>query len=211
MALENAVRFLVDLGLVDVVLPFILVFAVVYALLQRTLVLGTEKGEPRSALNATVAFVFAFFAVASLQQVDFIKTFSGIVGVGVVVVLVVAMIGGLIGAKSNSKLLLGSGVVVAIAGLLIILSKLGLLPDRLSDLSSPEWGIPFFLVLAFFVVGWFIVSASPTKYAEKPAEKEKAAEAAPGKGQTAGAAKPGKLVKELSEKELEKPGFIWGR
>ncbi len=43
MALEDVIRPLVDLGLVDVILPFLLVFVIVYATLQRTEVLGTGK------------------------------------------------------------------------------------------------------------------------------------------------------------------------
>ena len=39
----NAIQFLDRLGVYDVLLPFILVFAIVFAILERTKVLGTEK------------------------------------------------------------------------------------------------------------------------------------------------------------------------
>ena len=42
-SLQNALQFFKELGLFDVVLPFILVFALVYAVLEKTMILGKEK------------------------------------------------------------------------------------------------------------------------------------------------------------------------
>jgi hypothetical membrane protein len=84
MATESNFRGIIDffdkVGLYDVVLPFILVFTIVFAILEKTKVLGTEdiggKPYPRKNLNAMTAFVIAFLVVASSKLVEIITTVS---------------------------------------------------------------------------------------------------------------------------------------
>ncbi len=75
--LGNVIVFLDKLGVYDVILPFLLVFTIVYAVLDKTRVLGMEKigGEwyPRRNLNSLVAFVIGFLVVASGQLVALIN------------------------------------------------------------------------------------------------------------------------------------------
>ena len=65
---RNVLEFLDTLGVYDVLLPFILVFAIMFAILEKSKVLGTEtKGDvtiPKRNINSLVAFVIAFFVVA---------------------------------------------------------------------------------------------------------------------------------------------------
>jgi hypothetical protein len=65
------------LGIYDVVLPFLLVFTIVFAIMEKTKVLGVEKtaqGEfTRKNLNAMTAFVVAFLVVASSRLVAIIN------------------------------------------------------------------------------------------------------------------------------------------
>lgn len=72
-ALGQAVDFLVDFGFFDVILPFLLVFTVVFGILEKTRIFGVEKigGEeyPKKNLNSMVAFVMAFFVIATKQIV----------------------------------------------------------------------------------------------------------------------------------------------
>src|SRR3989338_801425 len=73
---RNALMFFDKLGLYDVVLPFLLVFTIVFALFEKTRVFGTEKAGDkeytRKNLNGMAAFVIAFFVVASSQLVQII-------------------------------------------------------------------------------------------------------------------------------------------
>ena len=73
--LSNAIEFLKDFGLFDVVLPFLLVFTFVFAILEKTRVLGTETDgkSPKKNLNAMVSFVFAFLVVATNKIVTAIN------------------------------------------------------------------------------------------------------------------------------------------
>ncbi len=74
---EGVLVFFHNVGVYEVVLPFLLVFTIVYALLDKTRVLGVEQvGDatlPKRNVNSMVAFVIAFFVVASAQLVAIIN------------------------------------------------------------------------------------------------------------------------------------------
>ena len=76
----NAIVFLDRIGIYDVVLPFILVFTIVFAILEKSRVFGTEtvKGVSytKKNVNALVSFSIAFFVVASSQLVQIITKVS---------------------------------------------------------------------------------------------------------------------------------------
>ena len=71
--LGKAIEFFRDFGLFDVVLPFLFVFTVVFAILEKTRILGTLKfkGEdiPNKNLNSMVAFVVGLLVVATANVV----------------------------------------------------------------------------------------------------------------------------------------------
>ena len=77
-AFREVLEFFERLGIYDVILPFLLVFTLVFAIFERTKVLGTEKldGEETSKknLNAMTSFVIAFLVVASAQMVSIINS-----------------------------------------------------------------------------------------------------------------------------------------
>lgn len=72
--------FLDKLGVFDVVLPFLLVFTIAFAMLEKTKVFGTEtvdgKTYAKKNLNALASFAIAFFTVASARVVDALTQIS---------------------------------------------------------------------------------------------------------------------------------------
>jgi len=74
--LGNVLEFFGRLGVYDVILPFILVFTIVFAILERTRILGTEDNQTKKNLNAMVAFVIGFLVIASSQLVGTITQVS---------------------------------------------------------------------------------------------------------------------------------------
>jgi len=78
---RDAIVFFEKLGIYDVVLPFLLVFTIVFAILEKTKVLGTEEIEgakySKKNLNAIVAFTIAFITIASSRLVEIIADVSG--------------------------------------------------------------------------------------------------------------------------------------
>ncbi len=83
--------FLDKIGVFDVVLPFLLIFTIVFAILEKTKVFGTEtqdgKTYTKKNLNALASFAIAFFAVASSRVVQAVTQISA----NVVVLLVAAV------------------------------------------------------------------------------------------------------------------------
>ncbi len=76
---RGVLLFFDKLGIYDVVLPFLLVFTIVYAILEKTKAFGMEEVEgkmiPRRNLNGMTAFVVAFFVIASTRLVAIINEF----------------------------------------------------------------------------------------------------------------------------------------
>ena len=74
---RGAIEFLGKLGVYDVVLPFLLVFTIVFAILEKTKILGIEKIDGKELtkknLNAMVAFVMAFLVIASTKLVSIVN------------------------------------------------------------------------------------------------------------------------------------------
>src|SRR5574341_1471553 len=94
--LGGVLEFFKELGIYDVVLPFILVFTIMFAILERTKIFGTEgeKKYTKKNLNAMVSFVIAFLVVASSKLVEAItKVSSEIIVLLLLVVFFLMMVG----------------------------------------------------------------------------------------------------------------------
>jgi hypothetical protein len=74
---RGTLAFFDKLGVYDVVLPFLLVFTLMFAILEKTAVFGKEKVDgkeiTRKNMNGMMAFVTAFFVVASTRLVAIIN------------------------------------------------------------------------------------------------------------------------------------------
>ncbi|MBI2111952.1 hypothetical protein HYT52_00250 [Candidatus Woesearchaeota archaeon] len=70
---RGAIEFLGEVGIYDVVLPFLLVFTIMFAILEKTKILGIDKigghEYTKKNLNAITSFVVAFLVIASTQLV----------------------------------------------------------------------------------------------------------------------------------------------
>src|SRR3989344_5743650 len=77
---RDIIVFFDKIGIYDVVLPFLLVFTIVFAILEKTRVFGIEEIEgkkyTKKNLNAMTAFVISFLVVASSKLVDTITEVS---------------------------------------------------------------------------------------------------------------------------------------
>jgi len=76
-AFRGVIEFFGRLGIYDVILPFLLVFTIVFAIFEKTKVLGTEEIDGRTYtkknLNAIASFVIGFLVVASSNLVRIIN------------------------------------------------------------------------------------------------------------------------------------------
>ncbi|MBI4448523.1 hypothetical protein HY641_00660 [Candidatus Woesearchaeota archaeon] len=72
----RVIDFFIKLGIYDVVLPFLLVFTIVFAILQKTRVIGKMKEGSNKNLDSMAAFCIAFMVIASAQLVEIITQVS---------------------------------------------------------------------------------------------------------------------------------------
>ena len=94
--LSDALGFLGRFGFFDVLLPFLLIYVMVFAILERTRIFGTEDAgktkAPRSNLNALFAFSIALIAVVSSRVVSTLNSAIGPIMILLVLVVLFLMI-----------------------------------------------------------------------------------------------------------------------
>src|SRR3989344_6447433 len=76
-AFRGMIGLLNKLGVYDVILPFLLVFTIIFAILEKTKIFGIDKVDgkelPKKNINAMVAFVIGFLVIASTKLVGIIN------------------------------------------------------------------------------------------------------------------------------------------
>lgn len=91
---RGVIDFMGDLGIYDVVLPFLLVFTVTFAILEKSKIFGTftvgKEEVTRKNLNSMVAFVLGFIAVASSKVVGIIN--QGLANIMIVMICIFAFL-----------------------------------------------------------------------------------------------------------------------
>lgn len=186
-ALGNALVFLTDLGVFEVILPFLLVFTMVFAFLEKTKIYGTEeyKSEDgkihqvtRKNLNSMTAFVIAFFVVASAQLVALISEVTSKFVILLVLIFTFTLtIGAFQKQEKDGFFLKGTWaiifeIIIFVGIALIFLDALGWLDSIYRYLLSNWTGevvATIFMVLIFVGLIWFI-TADPKPTPEKKKE-----------------------------------------
>lgn len=133
--LGGAVEFLQDFGFFDVVLPFLLVFTLVFGILEKTKIFGTEKVNdidyPKKNINAMIAFVIAFFFVTAKEIVASVREALPLVSLILLAIVSFLMLVGSFVATDkefNFLELFGQGWKLPIA-IVFILSIVGIFFD----------------------------------------------------------------------------------
>lgn len=153
-AFGNAMEFMVRLGVFETVLPFLLVFTLVFAFLEKTKIFGTEEYRSevdgkhytitRKSLNSMLAFTIAFFVIASTQMVALINEItSKMVLILILVFAFVLTVGSMQKQTKEGFFLEGTWKIVfeviAFIGIaLIFLDALGWL-DKFFDWVAGAW------------------------------------------------------------------------
>ncbi len=188
MAQEYVFQRLADWGVFDVILPFILIFALVYAVLQKTKILG----EKSKNFNVVIALVMGasvvvphilygtmdpadrYLTTGFLDPVKIINNALPNVSVILIAILMVLLIFGIWGSRvklGNNSL---SGIIALFAFLAVIFifgSAAGWwnIPNWLWVLQDPDTQALVITILVFAIIIWWI-----TKDNEKENEKKDA-------------------------------------
>jgi hypothetical protein len=161
--LQNALSTLESFGIRDVILPFILIFTLVYAVLLKAKILGEKKN-----FNVVIALVLALAVViphvtgtypAESDVVNIINTALPQISLVLVAIISVMILVGIWGVDSPWANLTGLVVFIALAAVIFIFgSAAGWWPffGFLSFLSDPDIQALLVIVLVFGLIVWFI-------------------------------------------------------
>lgn len=144
---RGVIDFFQTLGVYDVILPFLLIFSIVFAILEKTKVLGTEEAHghkyTKKNLDAMVAFVIAFLVVASTKLVALINNFlANAITILVLIIMFLILVGAVFKGDEDGFLKDGPAktAFMVIVGVVIVLIFLHSIPtDEGSDWLEAGW------------------------------------------------------------------------
>lgn len=139
--LQGTLDFLGDIGLYDVVLPWLLVFSIVFAILEKTKVLGTEEFDgkkfTKKSLNSIVAFAIAFLVIASAELVEvLVKVSSQIVVLLFLSILFLLLVGSFL--KEGDPVFLEGGWKITFM-IIMFVGIVGIFLSALKTSSGDSW------------------------------------------------------------------------
>lgn len=156
-----------DIGFYEVALPFLLVFTITFAILQKIKIFGTAGKN----FNAVIALVMAFLVVRNGAIVEVMNTFLPQISLISVIIVVTLLLVGILLNKENAGFtgtLGGIGILLTIGAIIFaFLSSSGALgweiPSWL-NISSGDWN--FYIGLLIFFLFFMYITADSG--ADKP-------------------------------------------
>lgn len=154
-----------SVGGYEVVLPFLLVFTVIFAILQKVKILGTdEEGRPRKNINLVIALILGLLFIApqnylfGLDVVSVVNSFLPKVSLAIVVGLMVILMIGLFGGGDE-----WTGFAFVLAVLFSFLAIVWALIPAEYSMYWPYWlsltpqdKAVLLTVCVFVIVIWFV-------------------------------------------------------
>lgn len=151
---EDVIRDLQSIGVYEYLLPFLLIFAIIFAVLEKTQILGEHK----SNINVVVSLIFGLLIVAQQGIIETINNFLPNVSLIIVVILALLLVVGLMVGKKFEGIkgpILGLGIIVVIIAFVI-----ALWPNEINFMSSYDKETLLYtalIIAAVIAVVWLIV------------------------------------------------------
>ncbi len=131
--LQSAIDFLESFGFFDIILPFILVFTLLFAIFEKTEVLGKDKKN----LNALVSFAIAFFVVGATNIIPVLKDALPMISLVLVVIIsFLILYGSLHTGKKEFEL---SKYYKGLIGLLVFIGVILIFAGAIKTDSGDSW------------------------------------------------------------------------
>lgn len=178
-AFRNVIIFFQEIGLYDVVLPFLLVFTIVFAILEKTKVFGSEtidgKEYPRKNLNAVTSFSIAFFVIASSKLVEIISTVSSYTVILLMLSILFLLLVGSFMKEGEGGFLTGNWnylfMIIMFVGIVLIfiyaLGWWGTIWDFFQFETGGEVVGSLILIVILVLFIWYIVKGESPKTSKK--------------------------------------------
>jgi len=124
-AIKGPVQALVNAGLMDVLLPFVLIFGITYGILERTNVLGVGKRKE----NTLAAVAIAFLSVFAVNTLNIVNMLVAYLSLAMITGVFLALIFGVVGAKLEkpNKMMMGILGLIFFVTILFVLVESGLI------------------------------------------------------------------------------------
>ena len=183
---RGTIDFFGRLGIYDVILPFLLVFTIVFAILEKTKVFGLEEIEgkkyPKKNLDAMVAFVIAFFVVASSKLVEIITQVSSQVVIFLLLSILFLILVGSFHKEEEEGFFLKGGwnttfmliMFIGIVGIFLNAIKtedgqtwLSWIMDFISTKWNTDWVASLILIGVIIGFMWYVMGGSGPKKEKK--------------------------------------------
>jgi hypothetical protein len=140
----------------DMILPFVLIFTLVFAILEKTKVFGEGKQQINAIIGAVVALIFVAFS----KYVDWVKDFSIFLVIGLFIIFVFLMLWGFVWGSEKDilgkeaigiKWTIGIIALVVVAGFFVVRSGVW---DKLKSSADFSSNLLFiiFIIAAIVVV-----------------------------------------------------------
>ena len=139
----------------NVILPFLLIFTVIFAILQKTKLFEGKKG-----IDIIVALVIGLIFVGVQSVVGFTLKLLPITAALIVVLLSIYLVFGFIGVHQSKALQIALGIVFGIALIVVLLWATGTMP-RTSGIRLSEQAIAY--IVFFLALGGAIAVAVTSK------------------------------------------------
>jgi len=135
-----------QIGVFDILLPLLLVFTVVYAVLDRTKIFGNDK----KSVNTIVALVVSFLAMQNIYITSFFKILFAQVALGIAILIAVIILTAMMmGSKDNHSW----RFILTILGFVVFIWMF----SRAADEYQRYYGIYAF---GIFTSEWWAANAS---------------------------------------------------
>jgi hypothetical protein len=192
--LAQGINTLVEMGIADVVLPFLLVFTVIFAILQKTLILGSKKeGEkkiPYKNYNIILSLILGLLVIIPhvvmgtgdpfdgrlnngwLDVVEIMNNSLPNISLIAVMIIMVMILAGLMKINIFGTNLAGIMAIICVIGVgFIFLASAGIfsynLPPWLDFMNDDETRGAMIIILVFGLLIWFI-TREPKKEKTSP-------------------------------------------
>ncbi len=135
-------------------LPFLLIFFIVFAVLERTKIFGEEKKQ----LNALISFIIALIFVAAIYPKIVVANLILFLTVALVVIFVVLLLWGFVfgdikeGFKPDKWMKLVLGILIGVAVLIAVFWATGIEWTVFSFLFKQSWSSALWINVLFVVV-----------------------------------------------------------
>jgi len=138
--------------LTDFVYPFILVFAIVFGILQKTKLLGGDKKQ----LDAIVAFVVGMIFVAFVSPKTIVENLILFLSVALVIVFVILLLWGFVVGEEvkfgNNTIKWVAAIIIILAVVIFLFITTGIWDTFIDTVFRQDWSSDFWTNVIFIVL-----------------------------------------------------------